>query len=188
MIRSHSDLREYIESDNKADYPMTLKQKLISAYGHYPTYTIKRYLKYLRKQEYYVNTAKKNIIKRFLAIYYGRKTDRLGNYIGMEIAPNCFEKGLTIYHIGSVIVNPKARIGENCKLHGANCIGNNGKTEGVPIIGKNVDIGYGAVIIGNIEIADDVIIGANAVVNKSVLIPGSVVVGVSAKVVNEKDR
>ena len=180
MIRSKEELKEYILSDERINVPKTRKQKFVSSACHTPVHEIRKLLSYLRKEEYYINTANGSRIKGALGLYYDRKLNRLGNRLGIEIGPNCFGKGLTIYHIGSIIVNPAARIGENCRLHGANCIGNNGKTEGVPRIGNNVDIGYGAVVIGEIEIADDVVIGANAVVNKSVLVPGSVVVGVPA--------
>ena len=187
MIQSKKDLLEYIRKDNQYFHPTTFKQKLVTAYCQDPAYVISKYLRYLRKQEYYINTANGSRIKGLLGLYYERKTNRLGNRLGIEINPNCFGKGLTIYHSGSIVVNYSARIGENCKLHGANCIGNNGKTDAVPRIGNNVDIGYGAVIIGDVEIADDVVIGANAVVNRSVLVPGSVVVGVPGRTI-QKDR
>ena len=181
MIQSTKDLKEYLSVESKLYRSWSKKQRLVSRICKEPVYMIMKYLIYLRKEEYFINTANGSRIKGTLGLFYERKKNRLGNLLGIEIAPNCFGKGLTVFHIGSVIVNPKARIGENCKLHGANCIGNNGMTEGVPHIGNNVDIGYGAAVIGGIEIADNVVIGANAVVNKSVLIPGSVIVGVPGK-------
>ena len=188
MIQSKKDLREYIASDNQIYRPWTVKQKIVSALVQDPTYALRRYLRFLRMQEYYVNTAKGSKLKGLLGLYCERQVNRLGNRLGIEIGPNCFGKELTIYHIGSIIVNPAARIGDGCKLHGANCIGNNGKTKGVPRIGNNVDIGYGAAVIGDIEIADGVVIGANAVVNRSITVPGSVVVGVPGKVKEQKDE
>ena len=169
MIKSKQDLREYILADSAISRPQTGKQKLIAAFAQYPAHALRKFLIFLRKQEYFINTANGSKLKGFLGLYYERKKNRIGNRIGVEIGPNCFGKGLTIYHLGSIIVNSNARIGLNCKLHGANCIGNNGKTEDVPKIGNNVDIGYGAVVIGGIEIADNVVIGANAVVNRSIL-------------------
>lgn len=96
-----------------------------------------------------------------------------------------FGKGLQIYHHGSIIVNGKARVGENCQLHGNNCIGNNGKTWGAPVIGNNVDIGFGAVIIGEIELADDIKVAAGAVVVKSCTVSGTTLAGVPAKPVKK---
>lgn len=179
MINSKQELDYYIFSDNT--YAKTKDRIRNMKYVHDSEYYITNYLVYLRKQEYYINTAKKNKIKKFLALFYERKKHNLGNKLGFYIGPNCFEKGLSIYHHGTVIVNPNARIGDNCKLHGNNCIGNNGITEKCPTIGNNVDIGFGAVLIGNIIIADNIKIGANAVVNKSFTEPGITIAGIPAK-------
>ena len=183
MITSKRDLCEYIAADEDYLRPVGVKAKIIERITQYPTRETRRYLLYLRKQEYYINTANGSKIKGMLGLFYEGKKNRLGTRLGIEIGPNCFEKGLTVYHIGSIIVNSSARIGENCRLHGSNCIGNKGTDNGSPKIGNNVDIGYGAVIIGDIEIADNVVIGANAVVNKSVTVPGSVIVGVPGSIV-----
>ena len=58
MIQSKKDLREYIASDNQLYRPWTVKQKIVSALVQDPTYALRRYLRFLRMQEYYVNTAK----------------------------------------------------------------------------------------------------------------------------------
>lgn len=183
MIFSKKDLNDYIATDNNFLLPENQKERLIAHYVQYPTSMLKKYLYYLRKQEYYVNNAQGDRLKGIIGLYYERKKNKLGNKLGIEIGPNCFGKGLSIWHIGSIIINPATRIGDNCTLHGNNCIGNNGKDRAVPRIGNNVDIGYGAVIIGDIDIADNVTIGANSVINKSILIPGSVVVGVPGRIV-----
>lgn len=185
MITSKSDLYEYLNTDNNWLLPQNKKEKIIEKYANYPSYTLKKYLYYLRKQEYYINTANKNKVKGILGLYYERKKNSLGIQLGIEIGPNCFEKGLQIYHPGSIIVNSNVKAGENIKLHGDNCIGNNGISEKVPRIGNNVDIGYGAVLIGDIVIANNVKIGANAVVNHSVLEDGCTVVGIPAKIIKK---
>ena len=183
MIISKSDLTEYINADNHWLLPTTLKEKIIEYAAAYPPRILRKYLRYLRKQEYYLNTANGSKLKGFLAVYYEGKKNRLGTRLGIEIGPNCFGKGLNIYHGGSIIINPAVRAGANCSLHGANCIGNNGLTADVPTLGDDVDIGYGAVIIGKITIANGVKIGANAVVNRSVMEPGCTVAGVPARIV-----
>lgn len=185
MIQSKDDFYKYIQADNSYYMPNNMKEKMIGRFARYSSYALRKYLFYLRKQEYHINTANGNRVKGLLGLYYESKKNHLGNCLGIEIGPNSFEKGLQIYHIGSIIVNPAVKVGENCKLHGNNCIGNNGKTKAVPRIGNNVDIGYGAVLIGDIEIADDVIIGANAVVNRSILEKGSTFVGAPAKIVDK---
>ncbi len=186
MIRSKKDLKEYIKADNSWANYEGLKGRFIQRFSNYTSYELKRYLIYLRKQEYYINTARGSKIKGLMGLYYERKKNKAGIRLGIEISPNCFGKGLQIYHIGSIIVNNGVRAGENCALHGGNCIGNNGKTSHAPVLGDNVDIGYGAVIIGNVNIASNVTIGANAVVNRSITEENSVYVGIPAK--NTKDR
>ncbi len=181
MINSKEEMKEYISLDNNWLRPTTCKGKVWERIADYPTYELRRYLKYLRKMEYYINTGKRNRFHSLLGLFYERKKNKLGNRLGIEISPNIFGKGLSIYHAGNIVVNSGAVVGENCRLHGNNCIGNNGLSEDVPHIGNNVDIGFGAVIIGGIQIADNVVIGANAVVNHSILKEGTVVVGVPAR-------
>lgn len=183
MIESKKELSEYIKADNDWLIPKRCKNKIVSSFVCYPTKSLKKFLYYLRKQEYYINTSQGKLFKGLLNLYFERKKNKLGLKLGIEIGPNCFGKGLNLYHSGSIIVNPAVRAGQNCSLHGANCIGNNGITKEVPHLGNNVDIGYGAVLIGDITIADDIKIGANAVVNKSFTEPGVTIAGVPAKVV-----
>ena len=108
------------------------------------------------------------------------KKNKIGRYLGFSIPPNTFGKGLKIYHQGSIVVNPKVRVGEFCKIHGDVCIGNNGKNDVCPRIGNNVDIGMKACIIGDIIINDNTIIGANALVNKSFSEKNITIVGIPA--------
>ncbi len=185
MILSREDLNNYVKSDNNWLIPKNSKEKIVSCFAKYPTRSLKKFLYYLRKQEYYINTANGSKIKGLLNLYYERKKNHLGMLLGLEIGPNCFGKGLNIYHTGSIIINPDVRVGDNCSLHGCNCIGNNGITKDVPKIGNNVDIGYGAIIIGNVKIADNIVIGANAVVNKSFLESGCTIAGVPARIVKK---
>lgn len=135
-----------------------------------------------RKYLYYKNKDK-NVLEYIKCIFYGIKQSRYIKYHMLDIEGNVGEN-LTIYH-PNIIISPKAKLGNNVKLHGANCIGNNGFIDKAPTIGNNVDIGYGAVIIGDIEIADDIIIGANALVNKSFLEKGVVIAGVPAKIIKK---
>lgn len=185
MIRSKKDLKEYISLDNKYFTPHGFKNRIVARFTKDPSLLLSRYLLFLRKEEYYINTANGNKLKGALGIWFDRRKNILGNYLGIDIGPNCIEKGCELYH-PLIIVNYNASIGENCKFHGNNCVGNNGITKAAPRIGNNVDIGYGAVIIGDVTIADDVVIGANAVITKSIIEPGSVVAGVPGRIIKSK--
>ncbi len=140
-------------------------------------YYIRKYIKMLRGEESHSG------IFRF---WYKSRKNRLGAKLGFIISAGCFDEGLKIEHYGSVIVNPKARIGKNCIIHGNCCIGSTGGyPDDSPIIGNNVDIGQFAQILGGIRIADGIRIGAGAVVVTDVLEPGVTVVGVPAKIVEK---
>ena len=182
MIRSKKDLERYLYNDNGyLNDIRDKKSRFFMMIVHDAEYYICKYLKMLRKQEYYINTSNGNKIKGLLSLYYERKKHNIGNKLGFYIGPNSCEEGLVLSHHGTVIINPNAKIGKNCVFHGNNCVGNKGVTGPVPKIGNNVDIGFGAIIIGDIEIADDIKIGANAVVTKSFLEPGITIVGIPAR-------
>lgn len=106
----------------------------------------------------------------------------MGGATGISISHGNIGKGFRIWHYGSIIINGKAIIGENCQLHGNNCIGNKGlmHDDEVPTIGNNVDIGVGAVVLGKVYVADDIKIGANAVVTKSFYEKGITIAGIPA--------
>ena len=177
MITSKQMMKEYLAADNPWQRPQTIKQWLLEWNASYTHWHLHKYLRYLRREEYYANTG-----RYYRALWFEGRKNRLGIRLNLEIRRNCFGKGLNIYHQGC-IVNPAVRAGENCVLHGANCIGNDGNTQAVPILGNRVNVGYGAVIIGGITIADDVTIGANAVVIQSVCEPGCTVAGIPARIV-----
>ena len=157
---------------------MTFKEKFLEWWIRPEGYYIRRYIKFLRKEERYMGH------NQLLCLWYRGRKNRLGSRLGFIISAGCFGEGLQIWHYGSIIVNPEARIGRNCQIHGNCCIGNiRSDSQDSPVIGDNVDIGQGAQILGGIRIADGVRIGAGAVVIKDVLEPGVTVVGVPAHIV-----
>jgi len=144
-------------------------------------YWLRSFVKALRKEEYYTF----NEPNKFLKYYYSRKKNSLGRKLGFFIPAGCFGPGLKIYHYGSILINPKTRVGRNCTIHGNCCLGSKGVyPDDSPVIGDNVDIGQGAQVLGGITIADGVKIGAGAIVTKSILEPNVTVVGIPAKIIN----
>ena len=143
-------------------------------------YQRRKYVKALRIEEDHL--AHGNTLRRY---YWRAKRNRLAVMLGFVIHPGNFGHGLKIWHYGSIIVNPNARIGIGCQLHGNCCIGNaGGESQASPVIGNNVNIGQGAQILGGITIADDVKIGAGAVAVKSIMTPGATVVGIPGQELN----
>lgn len=181
MIKTKEDLKEYIEADNSWYKQDSRKAKIIDRISSNNYAALKRFLVFLRKSEYHLNNTKGSRYHTYLYWYYEGRKNRLGRKIGIEIYPNCFGKGLSIWHAGGIVVNSAVRAGENCVLHGGNCIGNKGSVNVNPVLGNNVDLGYGAVIIGDVYVADNTIIGTNAAVVKSVNEPGKTVVGIPAR-------
>lgn len=181
MIETREDLKEYLKYEKNL-YPNTVTDILTNDQRTYNW----KYIKCLRKCEYYYNNRKKSLFAKGMYIWFRRRKNILGSHIGVEIWENSFGKGLVIHHNGNIVVNRACRIGENCELHGDNCLGNTGCGPNVPTIGNNVRIGVGAKVIGQITLADDIKIGANAVVNKSFHEPGITLVGVPAHKVEKK--
>lgn len=174
MIKNLKELREYykIERNSKSNVKFIYDALFASVGG---------YIIYLRLTEYL--NSKKSPLFSPLKKFVKWRLSRVSVITGIQIPAGVCQKGLTLRHFGSIVVNSAAKIGSNCCIHNNVNIGANGGSKKAPRIGDNVYIGPGAVIFGDIEIANGCYIGANAVVNKSVLEPDSVVVGVPGKVV-----
>ena len=102
----------------------------------------------------------------------------------MNIPLNVFGPGMSIAHIGPVVINGFARVGKNCRIHPFTTIGIDGRSGKVAKVGDNVYLSNGCKLIGDIEISDGVVIGAGAVVTKSVSEENAVVGGVPAKIIS----
>lgn len=90
---------------------------------------------------------------------------------GIEIIPGTrIGKGFYIGHVGGIVINPNATIGQNVNILNGVLIGYNprGKYKGCPIIGDKVWIGTNAAIVGNIRVGNNVVIAPNTLVNRDV--------------------
>lgn len=180
MINSKKEYLYYLEADRIAlnKPPFTFLQYLKEAASiNY----IWRFQRLLRKAEYYKNiVSKKSIFGKIAYFFIKTRFKKLSLKLGFSIPENVFGPGLAIIHYGTIVVNPRASIGANCRIHVCTNIGESGGTAGAPTIGDNVYIGPGAKIFGAISIADNCVIGANAAVNKSITQKGMLVAGVPA--------
>jgi len=183
MILSRSDYKNYLEQDaiamglNPASKVAMLKATLAN-----PRW---RFIKKLRKTEYYKNTST-NIFKKIYAliVWYGYKN--YGLKLGFTIPLNVCGPGLSLPHYGTLVISKLARIGKNARIH--ICVNIGESNNGAPQIGDNVYIGPGAKLFGPIKIGNNVQIGANAVVNKSFDEDNIVIAGVPAKIVKRIDK
>lgn len=172
MIKSKRELRIYLEQDSKnyksqvQGWIKRFKSNLLSNPISEQKY-IWCYIKTLRYVEYYDFKRKNNLIYYPYYVFLLSKLRKLSHITGFQIPPHVCGKGLTIWHWGSIIVNPSTKIGDNCTLYPGVLIGH--KTSGdAPIIGDNVFVGSGTKIIGKVNIGDNVIIGQNCTVVKSI--------------------
>jgi serine O-acetyltransferase len=145
-----------------------------------------QFMRSLRRTEYFKH--QKGLLNKILYSYSRRRLKSISVLTGLSIPTDVFEEGLSIAHMGSIVVNSATRVGRNCRIHNNVNIGASNGSPKAPQIGNNVYIEPGAVIYGDIRITDNVYIGANAVVNKDILEPYSVVAGVPAKVISRAEE
>lgn len=185
MIQSKQDYLYYLNADRIA-LGISAKPGFLKKFKalFFPDY-IWEFQKSLRKLEYYANTPS-GFVKKIRKFFVLRRYRRLSYKLGFSIPINVFGPGLSIAHYGTIVVNPAARVGANCRLHvGVNIGTEAGYAGRAPQIGNNCYIGPGAVMYGEISIADNVAVGANAVVNKSVAESNISVAGAPAKKIGE---
>lgn len=157
--------RMYIDQDKKAN---GIKRKYpIIGYDY-----LWIYLRTMRKIEYYNSKTGVNKLLKWFNVYRLRK---LSVKTGISIPPNTFERGLTLYHWGSIVVNPRVNGGKNVTIQSDVNISEN------VILGDNVYIAPGVKILENVQIAEGVILGANAVVTHDIMEPYTTWVGIPAK-------
>lgn len=181
-----NSLRYILKEDYRRIYPNKIGfLKIIKLiYTNDITYKKWKYIKYMRICD--ALDYKSNLYDKIKKLYYQRKKNKLGLLFGYEIGSKNIGPGLCLYHNGPIVINGNSIIGNNCSLHGDNCIGNDGIDDNCPIIGNNVEIGVGAKIIGKVVIEDDVIIGAGCVVVSDIKEKGSVVVGVPGSIIKKR--
>jgi serine O-acetyltransferase len=187
MIKCKKDYILYLEADRIA-----LGKPRYSAVALMEEYLrrdhIWHFQRLLRKTEYYNNVVSKDFfLGKLMYIFLKMKLKNLSLKLGFSIPENVFGPGLAIVHYGTIVVNARAKVGSNCRIHVCTNIGESGGVAGAPSIGDNVYIGPGAKIYGAITIASNSVIAANAAVNKSIIEEGMLVAGIPAKAMKSID-
>lgn len=183
MIQSKQEYKYYLLRDRESSgipSSSTIASKLKEQFFPKEEW---QFIKAMRRLEYYQNVSKYNIIGKIKWIISKFLFRKISIKFGYSIPINVFGAGLSLPHRGNIIINPKTKIGENCRIHVGVNIG--AHKDKAPIIGNNVYIGPGAILFGNIEIADNITIGANATVNKSFTMPNVTIAGTPAKIIKE---
>ena len=174
MIKTKKDLAYYLESDRIALKKNRKRPRFVGD-------EIWTYQRLLRRAEYWHNCGNK-----YIALFLFYRMRKYGIKLGYSIPLNVFGPGLSIAHIGTIIVSKGAKIGANCRIHVDVNIGAVSGESEAPKIGDNVYIAPGSKIFGNIVIASDIAIGANSVVNNSFLNQGITIAGIPAKKISDK--
>lgn len=191
MIRNKRELMETLNLDSK-NYQGLTRNKFIHTLRMTPIsdqIMVWAYIKEMRHNEYHLNKNYKStflkIWRRINLIISNFKLRKLAYKTGLQIAPNTIDSGLTIWHMGPIIINGRARIGKNATIHPMVVIGYKNKDERAATIGDNVYICAGVKIIGNITIGNNVTIAPNSVVTKD--FPDNVIIGgIPAKIIKYK--
>lgn len=166
-------MNEYIKADLfryiPSDYSLNNLIKGFRSQGF-------RYMFFYRLKE---DVSKKNPLWLVYKLLLRHYTYKYGFQIGGKIG-----KGFYIGHFRTIVVNPDAKIGNNCNIAHNVTIGvtRRGDREGVPTIGNEVWIGAGAIIVGKIVIGNNVLIAPGAYVNFDVP-DNSIVMGNPGKVI-----
>ena len=163
MITNKKELKEYLKADYDNNY--------LTRYS-----PIKKFIKTLRKEEYYFNTGRK-----IMYLYYKWKMHNLSEKYLSYIPINCFDKGLSIAHLGCIYINQNVKCGQNVRISQNITIGSTNGESDAPVIGDNCFIAPQVCIIGKITIARDVCVGAGSVVVKDIFEEGTTWGGVPAK-------
>ena len=158
IIKTKSDLKKTLNYEKQF---YQFKDKFSFGYCSSEKKILWKYVRVLRKTEYYHNTNKK-----LLLLFSRIRKKRLENKYKILIPINVCDIGLRINHLGVIRLSAE-KIGKNCTIAGSAFCIKNGFKEGNPIIGDNCFIGMNSILIGPIQIGDNCLIGAGSVVTKS---------------------
>lgn len=181
-IKTRKQLRSVLKSDFARNSEIAGKNILVEYLkGNYRAYIKYRFLKALRKMEYYENN--NHGWRAIVYLLYKQYFQRLQLKTQLFLFPNVFDEGLNIEHPGFAWIDTSSKIGKNCTVLPRVLLGK--KVPGIPVpnieIGNNCYIGTGSTILGPVKIGNNVIIAAGSVVIHDVP-DNSLIAGNPAKV------
>ena len=179
-IKSKKDLNEWLDYERKKYKIGNSLASFISAILFLSEkHILWRIQRRLRICEYHLNCRHKLRYKINIAIYHSNAFRA-----GINIPPNTCGKGLKIVHLGNVLINQNARIGEDAVFHVNTAIvaGSEGKKA---VVGNNLLMFVGSTIVKGVTVSDNVRVAAGAVVTKDVEENNVSVAGVPAKIIKK---
>lgn len=105
----------------------------------------------------------------------------ISHKIGFQFSGCEIGFGVKIFHWGSIVINGKAKIGNNFCVYPGVCIGRTADGS-VPVIGDNVTMFTNSGVYGHVRIGNNVTVAPNAVVTHDVP-DNCIVTGVPAKII-----
>ena len=119
MIKSQNDYIYYLAQDRIAlglPAKCSIRFRMKQLIWPNPTY---QFQKLLRNVEWltYRRRNNKSIILMLEWLWAKYKFKRLSIKLGFSIPINVFGPGLSIPHYGTIVINPNAKIGANCRIH-----------------------------------------------------------------------
>lgn len=175
-IRSREDYRRFLEADACAHGIVRYRPR-----DGWRSPEL-RFQRLLRRVEYLEN-CRRDPAGRLWWLVERTRLRRRAIRLGFVIPRNVFGPGLSLAHYGSIVVNGRARVGRNCRIHPGVVIGE--LDEQAPVIGNDVYLGPGAKLYGAIRVGDGAAVGANAVVTTDVP-ADAVVAGIPARVISSR--
>ena len=151
MIASWADCRRYLAADlaRHGGRSALLRQPQV------------RWLVRLRLTEWWCNT-RGGLVGGVLRW----RLQAAGVKLGYTIPINRIGPALRLPHVGTIVVNGSARVGEFCQLLPDVVLGGNDR--GVPTLGDHVYVGPGVKVIGAVTVGDGAVLAAGAVVTRDV--------------------
>lgn len=183
MIKSRKDLQLYLAEDARC-YKLSnwFKYRLKLLYGGEDAHIL-RYLKALRKYEFY-NNCSQTLFGKLITLYRRYKWMRLSLRYNLHFGINMVGFGFHLAHLcGGCIINCNS-MGNYCRMNAGVIVGNKDNQLEVATIGNNVSLSAGCKVFGRINIGNNVVIAPNAVVTKNVP-DNCVVAGIPAKIIKK---
>ena len=124
---------------------------------------IERFLRVMRKLEYYDIVKKTNPLGLIPYVYYRRRYERLKERTGFDIPPHTFGYGVRIAHLSTIVINGATKIGNYCSVANNLVIADANPKE----IGNDVQFGSNVVLCKKLFIADGCKLSSCSLLNKS---------------------